>query len=403
MRHIIIALALLTAGLHAQDYYKPFTVETPDLTASSIPASALQELFNKPVDGIPEIAVGKDIDLMFPNSKIELMSAAAEKVEAAKRSTQTEAAVLEQLAPRIKDYYITHDRKFLAQMDTGLWQKWLKAFDLYSAMPEKANYQIPDAKFIFEIRTPKSSAERENLFKELDHFARLGYKGVVTVWDGKENYRELAEIQYLLKRYGWKVWLSFSTHDYLSNSCYIDPDLYARGLKALARDADAFLLGWRRSSIHLFIPDDGWTRFTMNSLRAGNPDIGFIGEYYFGYNGTDPAGEWHSYVNAPANCNGVLVVNLGFLSVNPKAAHKQVRSKVPELPLINLIQGETAYYLSRNHTGRTKEVYQRINHLLEERFLNAGFDAVASMAGDGGNGMYDGKGIDNMCLSKNHQ
>jgi hypothetical protein len=196
---------------------------------------------------------------------------------------------------------------------------------------------------------------------------------------------------------------SFSTHDYLSNSTYIDPDVFAAGLKALARDAEAFLMGWRRTSIHLFIPEDGWTKFTMNSLRAGNPDIAFIGEYYFGYNGTHAEGEYHEYINIPANANAALVINLGFLSIDPQQALRQVRRKVGDkLPLISLIQGETAYYLSRNNTNRSKEVNERIQFLLEDRFLKAGFSVVAALAGDGSNGMYNGKGIDNLCLSKNH-
>lgn len=422
---------VVMAGLHAQDFtalsFEPASYETekppevvqmqntvvvetiPVFESNTVSAQDADKLFQQSLTELELKELGLvDIktDLLDPRQSIRAMTMthteAADRLFSVKASTREEAAIFEQITPIIKDYYITHDRKFVAQMDKAVWSKWLKCFDQYKEPVKFVPYELPATRFIFEIRTPKNAAERINLFRELDHFRMLGYGGVVTVWDGRENYRDLAELQSVLKLNGWRIWTSFSTHDYLADSAYIDPNVYAAGLKALARDAEAFLMGWRRTSIHLFIPEDGWTKFTMNSLRAGNPEIAFIGEYYFGYNGTHAEGEWHEYINIPANSNAVLVVNLGFLSVNPQSALRQVRKKIDKLPLISLIQGETAYYLSRNNTRRSKEVNQRIQFLLEDRFLKAGFQVVAALAGDGSNGMYNGQGIDNLCLSKNH-
>ncbi len=387
-------------------------VETiPVFEASTISAEDAAKLFE---DAMSEEELQKlgnieiKADILDPLESIRRMAAAnteaAERLFSVKHSSRDEADIYSKVIPNIKDYYISHDSKFSRKMDKEVWRKWGEIFDRKFENVPYVKYELPDVKFIFEIRTPKNLTERENLFKELEHFWMLGYRGVVTAWDGKANYRDLAELQSVLKLNGWRVWTSFSTHDYLSDSAYIDPDLYAAGLKALAKDAEAFLMGWRRTSIHLFIPDPGWTGYTMHSLRAGNPDIAFIGEYYFGYNGTHTAGEYHEYVSIPANSNAVLVVNLGFLSINPQQALRQVRRKVGDkLPLVSLIQGETSYFMSAHNTNRSKEVNRRISFLLEERFLKAGFDMVATTAGDGSNGMYNGKGIDNMCLSKNHQ
>ena len=320
----------------------------------------------------------------------------------AKRSGQ-DGDIINFVFSRIKDIYVYISDE-VKNFDAELFRKWKNIYDNPPKKVAKSNYQIPKgSRFMFEIRTPHSEKEFENIKKELDVFKKEKYDGVVFVWDGKNDYENLIKAQLIAKEKGFRIWIAFSTCDYLEKSCFIDPELYEKGLSALSKNAEAFLMDWRRTSLHLQWKDEEWQNYTMQSCRKGNPEIGFIGEYYYGYNGTHDSSEWQGYVDLRDNYNGIIVVNFGFLSVNPKDALRMIRQQVSEdVPLVIVIWGESTHYLTSHKMTikkRTKPQYRRINRLLERRFINAGFQASVGCAGDGSN---KGNGIDDMCFSDNH-
>ena len=327
----------------------------------------------------------------------------------------------------IKDPYIWHAEEYI-NFDSELWAAWRKIFESKPEPVKKIGYKVPQkCKFVFEVWMPSNSAEKENLIKELDFMKSRGYIGVVTMWDGKSNYKELVSLQEEIKAKGFRIWLGFSpykgqTHptkinkegkrvsvSELSMSTFVEPVYYREGLKALAVNSEAFLMGWRRTSIHLNTQNEEWQNYTMRALRDGNPEIGFIGEFYYGENGNHPYGNLYvygQYANYRENYDAVLLVNYGYISVNPKWAIATARRVVGQEPqLVCVIQGIGPGYISRpEYVKKTKKrtiaQYRRINELLENRFLRAGFDAVCGLAGDGLNApIYP----DDMSLSTNHK
>lgn len=304
----------------------------------------------------------------------------------------------------LKDYYLSNSKEF-KQLNVEKWNKWKKIIE--NPLPDvvKNKYKVPHGRFMFEVWTPQNINQRNNLQKQLDFIKKNGYIGVVVVWDGYSDYNKLVQIQDMILKKGFKIWLAFSTmkQDSLEKTTFVQPQYYYKGLKELSKKSQAFLMGWRRTSVHLNQQVKGWQNYTMNALRQGNPNIGFIGQAYFGYNGTHSASEYHLYYNYRDNYNAILAINFGFVSVNPKWALNKLKSSLnaPNMQYVCLIQGVTARYLL-DHPGkrkRTRAQYRRINQLLEKRFLNAGFDAVAGLSGDGVN---RNGAQDDMCLSKNH-
>ena len=304
----------------------------------------------------------------------------------------------------LKDYYLSHAKDF-RQFDVAKWKKWKQIVQNPMADVPKNNYKVPNGRFMFQVWLPQNEQQRINLQKQLDFVKKNGYIGVVVIWDGESDYNKLIQIQEMILRKGFRIWLAFSTQkrDTLDKTTFVQPQYFYQGLKALAPRAQAFLMGWRRTSIHLNRQVKGWQNYTMNALRQGNPNIGFIGQAYFGYNGTHSPHEYHLYFNYRQNYNAILAMNFGFVSVNPNWALNKLKTSlgVQDMQYICVIQGVTALYL-KDYPGkkkRTRAQYRRINQLLQRRFLRAGFAAVAGTSGDGINRVG---AQDNMCESKNH-
>ena len=317
----------------------------------------------------------------------------------------------------IKDRYVFYSQQ-CADFDSELWEKWRKIFDSKPEAVKKIGYQVPkNGRFMFQVWTPQNCKEKDNLMEQLDFIKQKGYIGVVVMWDGKSDYNQLVKLQKEIKEKGFRIWLGFSPYmgqldvqrkdkngknikvNEISMSTFVQPDYYKEGLKALAVNSQAFLMGWRRTSIHVNFQNQQWQNYTMQALRSGNPKIGFIGQFYYGEVAGRKVG---TYVNYKTNYDAVLLVNYGYISINPSKTIKYVRSIIGYQPkLVCLIQGVRPGYVTLSSASNIKRKrnisqHRRINEILQKRFLKAGFDAVCGLAGDGFNSwIYP----DNMCKS----
>lgn len=278
----------------------------------------------------------------------------------------------------IKDPYVKVSREFTL-FDSKLWSAWRKVFDSKPKPVEKIGYKVPNGKFIFEVWTPENDEQKENLLAELEFAKSKGYIGVVVMWDGTSDYNKLVKIQEEIKDRGLKIWLGFSTYkgyidnkvkvdkngksyyfNEISKSTFVEPLYYKEGLKALAVNSEAFLMGWRRTSLHHNTQNVEWQNYTMGALREGNPKIGFIGEFYYGENGYHPYYHYGQYANYRENYDAVLVVNYGYISVNPKWAIANARKYVGQNPqLICVIQGVRPGYITNSEKYNSKEKNKR--------------------------------------------
>ncbi len=291
---------------------------------------------------------------------------------------------------------LEHDKQFTPDY-SELWDAWQKVYAQDYPAIAYIPYNIKAVRMIAEMRTPASETEKRNLFRELAYFKSIGYNAVLAVWRGEDPLELAALISQVKQKFGFQVWFTFGGRERLQERVFIDPKKYRRGLTLLAEVSDGYVIGWRRTSLHLFAPDEKWIDFSLFCVRNGNPQIPVFGEIYYGYTGTPDS--FHSItVNIPENASGALVVNFGFSNVVPSGVMNLVR-KYTSLPVIALIVGERPYYLTRNSNHKTKEENRALCKRIEERFTQAGTAATITLAGDGSGGNYDPKITDNLCTT----
>ena len=291
---------------------------------------------------------------------------------------------------------LEYDKKFSPDY-ADLWDAWQKVYAQDYSPITYIPYNIKGVRMIAEMRTPSSETEKQNLFRELAYFKSIGYNAVLAVWRGEDPLELAALIFQVKQEFDFQVWFTFGGKERLQERVFIDPKKYRRGLTLLAEVSDGYVIGWRRTSLHLFAPDEKWIDYSLNCVRNGNPQIPVFGEIYYGYTGTPDS--FHSItVNIPENASGVLVVNFGFSNVVPNGVINLVR-KYTNLPVIALVVGERPYYLTRNPNHKSKEENRALCKRIEERFTQAGTAATITLAGDGSGGNYDPNVTDNLCTT----
>ena len=217
--------------------------------------------------------------------------------------------------------YITDKRTLAYTKDIAssnlIWKAWKQVYS--QDYPPMEYVRVPDVtqvKMICEMKATQTQAERDNLLAELAYFKTLGYNTVLAVWEGEATYG-LAEQINMVKAMGFKVFFTYGTRERLEDKIFIEPTKYAQGLATLAGQCDGYLVGWRRTSLHLFKADSKFIAYSVNAVRQGNSTIPVFGEIYRGYAGSknkDGSENMNEFcVNIPANSSGAFVVNFGCL------------------------------------------------------------------------------------------
>jgi len=200
---------------------------------------------------------------------------------------------------------------------------------------------------------------------------------------------------------GFAVWFTYGGKESTKAPVYMDVKRYKRGLKQLARLCTGFILHWRRTSLHLFIPEATWTGYTLKQVRKGNKNIIVAGEIYYGY---QPQTYKHNSVTVdiPENASCVVATNMGFSNSYAKGVVKLCK-KYTDLPILSLVVGEKPYYMSSNKNNKTKQENRVICKRIEKRMTSNGVSGTVTITGDGSDGNYSPKITDNLCRSKWHK
>ena len=133
-------------------------------------------------------------------------------------------------------------------------------------------YQIPV--FVFVNKMDQDGADKSAVLRErLDYYAARGYNAVLVTFDTTENLSRLCVTVDGIRRAGFQIVIAYAGRENLEEPVFRDPEVLRRFLTELGSRADALLLGWRRTSVHLFLPDRPFTNFLIRSAREGNPDL----------------------------------------------------------------------------------------------------------------------------------
>ena len=284
-------------------------------------------------------------------------------------------------------------------IDSTSWRRWIKIYqsaEYKSYSPEFVEL-APGLRIITEVKCPENTEQFQRMSENLEYYMSRGYNAVlVTFTTGEPLYRLADTIDYL-KSLGLTVIIAYAGRENLNESLFRDPDTLAKFLRELGAKADALLLGWGRTSLHLFLPDRSWTNFLIKNARSKNSRLAVVGMAYFGETAEKQLGVTY---DVPENCSAVLIVGLGFPGASTKTTLKKLFPEIVDHPhKIGLVVGERPYFDSLHDTGKTKKQNDQIKRRIELRLLQAGCSSTMTYSGDGSDGQYGRKDrTENLCL-----
>ena len=156
----------------------------------------------------------------------------------------------------------------------------------------------------------------------------------------------------------------------------------------VAPKSDAILTGHWRTSVHLYLPDKAYTNYIIMRAREANPEIGIIGQAYWGQTaatGTEEK-DFTTTISLPENSSAVLVVGLGYPGTASEKNLKKLFSAVADFPhKIGLVVGEKPYFSSTRDTGKSRYYNELLKRQLERKLLKAGCQSTLTFSADGSN------------------
>ncbi len=285
-------------------------------------------------------------------------------------------------------------------LDSASWRRWIEIY----RSEEYRNYKMQfvelkkGLRIICEVRCPETVDEFETLQRNLDYYRARQYNAVLVTFTTDEPLYRLRDTVDYLKSAGWGVIIVYAGGaENLSETMFKSPDRIAEFLQTLGARADALLLGWRRTSVHLFLPDRQFTAFLVKNARAKNSSLAVIGMAYFGETAEQLTGVTY---DVPENCSAVLLAGLGYPDVSTRTALRTLFPEVAEHPhLVGLTVGERPYFDTLHDTGKTQAENDAIKRRIELRLLRAGCASTLTYRGDGANGGYGRPDrTENLCL-----
>ena len=283
-------------------------------------------------------------------------------------------------------------------IDSAAWKKWIEIYRKNE--PYTIEYKaLPSGlRIICEVKCPQNAEQTDTLDKNLEAYRAAGYNAVLLTFDLTEPLSKLLDVVSLVRSRDMRVVFAYTGPERLEWSVFQDPDKLASFLRSLGAVSDAFLIGWRRTSLHLLIPDPQWINFLVKNARGFNRDLPIIGEAYLGQTAESGGSERAVTYNIPENVSAVLCFGIGYKGVAIERALDLVFPKTKGLPRIGLAIGERPYFDTRNNTKKSMRENNAIKARIERRFLSAGCVGTMTIRGDGSDGIYDKTATENLCL-----
>lgn len=314
----------------------------------------------------------------------------------AARIPQVQAMLREAQTVLADQRNLRYDREF--GVDSAAWQKWLAIYR--SNEPYTLEYKpLPaDLRIIAEVKCPADADQVSTLDRNLEFYAKQGYNAVLLTFDTTEDLTRLIDTAALIRAHGLKIVCAYAGPEKLEWSVFRDPDVIDEYISRVCMTADAFLIGWRRTSCHLLIQDDAFRSHLLRAARKLNPNIAVIGEAYYGQTAHSNHRTDHVTYNVPANASAVLLFGIGYRGVALELAMDGMFPAVKNLPRIGLAIGEKPYFDTRNDTGKTVAQNLAVKQRIERRFRSGGCVGTLTIRGDGSDGVYDKRFTENLSL-----
>lgn len=304
--------------------------------------------------------------------------------------------------PMLQQFARRVDRQFRDKRNAALLSADKRASAKWLTIAEKEQAFTPDyiplpsgLRMAAEIHHPISSGI---LSGNLARYRKAGCNSVlITFGYPGESLPVLLATAAQCRRAGLAPWFAYAGPESLQHSIFRDPDELASAAAQLAQACDGVILGWRRTSVHMYRQDKVFQTLLLRAAREANPRLAILGEIYYGE--TEKSAR-DLALNLPTGVSGALVTGFGFQGVAVESVVAALHKKVGRTPLVPLIVGRKPYYATRNRDGRSAAVHWREKMTVASRWLSAGVSGVVILHGDGSDGIYDPKQTDNLAQTE---
>lgn len=276
----------------------------------------------------------------------------------------------------------------------GTLKAWRKIY------ASKATYKmefIPvrqNIKMVAEVHHP---IDMNILKRNINFYKKRGYNAIlITFGYNTETMAQLVEIAKLVKNKGLEPWMAYSGPESLTHNVFYYPESLKSDLQILAKVCSGFIVGWRRTSSHLFEQDPGFTNFMISSVREANPKIQILGEAYYGQTASSNGNVNNLRYNLPKNCSGVLITGLGYKKVVPELVLNNLLVKIKNVPKLVLIVGEKPYYMTKFNNKKSWRENLEIKENIGDIWKKEKVCGVVILHGDGSDGLYNSTITDNL-------
>lgn len=267
---------------------------------------------------------------------------------------------------------------------------WINIYDTYNNVKIKKIPLKNSFRMISEIKVPKNMKQFEILEKNLKYYQSRGYDSALIVFDGSESPQDLNNLVKYVRYLNLRPFFAFGGDENLSISVFVNPEMLKRQLESLSEYSEGFLLGWRRTSAHLFEQDIQYMNYMSECVRNSNKNCLIFGEIYYGNTAKYPKeNKWGFGYNLPNYASAAVICNFGFESVNADGVIKYLIPKKlgKQIDKIALVVGQKPYYLTVHKNNLTQEKNQEIKEKIENRFIKAGCKGTITLHDDGRNGI----------------
>lgn len=176
---------------------------------------------------------------------------------------------------------------------------------------------------------------RFNAAPDFRELAAAGYNTVVLLFDERDGDR--LGVIHAAHGAGLAVWIAYcperETHE---TTVFPDPVRLGSTLRRLGAAADALLIGWRRTSVHLFRQDRAYSAFLIASARADHPGLPVIGEIYAGETSAGYSRADAPALQLPPEASAAIAVNYVIPTVWPEGAFRVLLTLEPERKILVL-------------------------------------------------------------------
>ena len=291
--------------------------------------------------------------------------------------------------------FLEEAEKYFRDVDNRSWQihgghidamkDWLEIYKAFEAQPPAEPVHVPlpqGVRMVSCFHLPQDDGRTLRI--NLRFYRNQGYNAVLFVYDDIERPDDaIALIRNVKNEFGFQVYAAYGPAGEGASAppTFLPPERYGKFLRTIAPEIDGFLLGWGRTSVHLFTQDPAYMHFVCSALRDGNPRLPILGEMYWGENyKVRKVGAYYFGFNTFKNASADVVQNRGHLAIDKPSVVRKLREETGH-EAVGVVIGSSTEWLAKG--ARTWKNALAAKQRIEKQFLAAGAAGTITCHADG--------------------